>query len=325
MRVAVLGAGALGARAARQLLSLGEVDHLLVVDRNQAQARAVAGSLGKVATTAPAGEVDFDGADAVIIAHPDPVTPARQALRSGAHVIVASPLLEHARDLVPLDSEAAERGLTVAVGAGFSPGLTCILTAYAARRLERVTSVSIASAGVGGPACAAERRAALTGKSLRWDGAWRTERAGAGRRLAAFPEPVGSLDCFAAATADAFLLAAAFPAARIDAVVAATAGERVRARLPVPARDRNEGGLGALRVEVHGRNHVGESEVYVLGAIDRPAMAAGAVAANVARWAIEGRLQARAGGLARVVPDPAGFLRDLAGLGVRAAEFAGVG
>jgi hypothetical protein len=64
--------------------------------------------------------------------------------------------------------------------------------------------------------------------------------------------------------------------------------------------------------------------VAVLGAIDRPAVAAGAVAAVSAAWAMTGRLaKPGAGGLALLVADPVPFLHELAGRGVRAAVFEG--
>ncbi len=59
------------------------------------------------------------------------------------------------------------------------------------------------------------------------------------------------------------------------------------------------------------------------GAIDRPAVAAGAVAAVAALWAVEGRLRrSGAGGLAELA-EPGPFLGELARRGVRSAVFQG--
>ena len=55
----------------------------------------------------------------------------------------------------------------------------------------------------------------------------------------------------------------------------------------------------------------GRSEVLVLGALDRPAVAAGATAALAARWAAAGRLPAGAGGLGAIA-EPVPFLTELA-------------
>ena len=88
-------------------------------------------------------------------------------------------------------------------------------------------------------------------------------------------------------------------------------------------RPHQEGLIGAVRVEVVGRSG-SVVESHVLGAIDRPAVAAGAVAALAAHWAVEGRLaRSGAGGLAVMVTDTAPFLRLLAERGVKAAAPAG--
>ena len=60
----------------------------------------------------------------------------------------------------------------------------------------------------------------------------------------------------------------------------------------------------------------------VLGALDRPAVAAGAVAALATRWAVDGRLPAGAAGLASLT-DPVPFLSALAEVGIKAAIFDG--
>jgi hypothetical protein len=82
--------------------------------------------------------------------------------------------------------------------------------------------------------------------------------------------------------------------------------------------------LGAVRVEVRGSQGQVQGD-RVLGAIDRPAVAAGAVAALAAHWAAAGRLaRPGAGGLAELA-DPGPFLAGLADRGVKAAIFEGAG
>ena len=83
-----------------------------------------------------------------------------------------------------------------------------------------------------------------------------------------------------------------------------------------------EGGPGGARVEVRGRRGTARV-VQVLGAMDRPAVAAGTVAAMAAVSA--GLRQLRrpgAAGLAELV-DPLPFLSELAQRGVKAAVFEG--
>ena len=73
------------------------------------------------------------------------------------------------------------------------------------------------------------------------------------------------------------------------------------------SRPAPEGDLGALRVEVAGSQGL-TRDARVVGAIDRPAVAAGAVAALAARWVADGRLsRPGAAGLASLV-EPGPFL-----------------
>jgi len=66
----------------------------------------------------------------------------------------------------------------------------------------------------------------------------------------------------------------------------------------------------------------GTSDVLVVGALDRPAVAAGATAALALRWSVAGRLPSGAAGLGAVT-EPVPFLAELAGVGVKAAVFEG--
>src|SRR5207253_10911395 len=93
--------------------------------------------------------------------------------------------------------------------------------------------------------------------------------------------------------------------------------------LPMMRPPHPEGMLGAVRVEVRGkRGAVFDGQIF--GAIDRPAMAAGTVAAVAAAWAAEGRMtRSGAGGLAELIEEPLPFLHELARRGVRAAIFEG--
>jgi hypothetical protein len=203
--------------------------------------------------------------------------------------------------------------------------LSCLLARHAAADLTAVDEIHVAKAGTGGPACARSHHRSLRLPMREWrDGAFAQRRSGSGRELCWFPEPIGGLDCYRAAVADATLLHAAFPsAARVTARVAATRRDRVTSRLPMLRPPHAEGELGAVRVEVRGwRGAV--TDTRVLGAIDRPAFAAGTVAAVAARWTVAGRFRrAGAGGLADLVAEPVQFLTELSDLGVRAAVFEG--
>jgi hypothetical protein len=213
------------------------------------------------------------------------------------------------------------------VGAAFAPGLTDLLAAHAAASFDAVDEVHVAKAGTGGPACARAHHRALRGREVRdWrDGAWMVRRAGSGRELCWFPDPVGAADCYRAAVPDALLLVPAFPGVqRVTGRVGANRRDRLTSWLPMLRRPHPEGATGAARVEVRGRRGTGRDTV-VLGALDRPAVAAGAVAALAAVWTVEGRLRRHgAAGMAELV-EPLPFLLELARRGVRAAVFEGAG
>ena len=134
---------------------------------------------------------------------------------------------------------------------------------------------------------------------------------------------MGAQDCYRAALPDALLLAPAFPTAqRITARVSATRRDRITARLPMLRPPHPEGTIGAIRVEVRGQRDLSR-QVVILGAVDRPAVAAGATSAVAALWVASGRWpEAGARSLAQV-PDAVGVLGELARRGVRAAAFEG--
>jgi hypothetical protein len=327
VRAVLVGAGAVGARIARQLVPGDGVDSLVVVDRVLGRAGAVVASLGPPAELAPLRDSVLDGADVVVLAVPEGGHRllAEQALERGAHVVSVSDALSDVRDLLALDAEARERALSVVVGAGFSPGLTCLLARHAAAGFDEVDEVHVAKSGTAGPACARRHHRALSEAALDWrDGTWVTRAGGSGRELCWFPDPIGPQDCYRAGLPDALLLAPALPGVeRVTARVAATRRDRLTSRFPMLRPPHPEGLVGAVRVEVRGRRGRGR-DVRVLGALDRPGVAAGAVAAVAALWAAEARLaRPGAAGLGELVGEPVPFLTDLWHRGVRAAAFEG--
>ncbi len=321
MRVLVVGAGAVGARAARQLVESDEVREVVVVDIDPVRQAAVAESSGRKAR-AGSGE---EQADVVLLASPcgTHAALATQHVGEGRSVVSTSDSIEDVRALLDLDAEARARGVSVVVGASFSPGYTCVLARHGSASFDSVTELHVARSGTGGPACARQHHRALTGQALDWrDGGWHRRPAGSGRELCWFPDPIGAEDCYRAELPDALLLVPAMPGVeRVTARLAATRRDRLSAHLPMLRKPHPEGLVGAVRVEVRGRQ-AGRSEVVVLGALDRPAVAAGATAALAARWAGAGRLSAGSAGLA-ALDDSRAFLAELASVGIKPAVFDG--
>jgi saccharopine dehydrogenase-like NADP-dependent oxidoreductase len=326
VRVLLIGAGAVGARAARQLVEADEVREVLIAGSGAKRRAAVVKSTGDQATDAGAHGHEVSGViDVVLLTGPAGrhVEAARHHLALGRPVVSASDSMTDVRGLLDLDAEAKVRGVAVVAGAAFSPGLSCLLARHGAARFDRVDELHVARSGTGGPACARLHHASLTGTALDWrDGGWQRRTAGSGRELCWFPDPIGAEDCYRAELPDALLLVPAFPGVgRVTARLAATRRDRITAHLPMLRKPHPEGLVGAVRVEVRGQR-AGTSEVLVLGALDRPAVAAGAVAALAARAAGRRELPVGAGGLG-VVDDPLPLLQELAGIGIKAAVFAG--
>ncbi|MBK9179907.1 MAG: Gfo/Idh/MocA family oxidoreductase [Acidimicrobiales bacterium] len=326
MRVAIVGAGAAGARAARQLLSTDGVERVLVRDVDGARLRAVVEGLGARAGADTGPWTSPPDAAVVVLAGPagTHAGSAARALEAGRHVVSVSDDIDDVRALLGLDLEARERGLHVVVGAGFSPGMSCLLARHAAASFDEIDEIHVAKSGTGGPACARQHHRALSGWTEDWrDGAWVRRRAGSGRELCWFPDPVGAADCYRARLPEPRLLVHAFRGVeRATARMAATRRDRMSAPLPMLRPPHPEGTVGAVRVEVRGRRGRAR-EVAVLGAVDRPAVSAGTVAALAAVWAAERRLgPPGAAGLAALAT-PVPFLAELARRGVRAAVFEG--
>lgn len=319
----VVGAGAVGARTARQLASSGF--RVLVDDPRGERVRTVVEALGAPAAVHKGDPAEARVDVAVLCQGSVPHAPLAAALvRRRVPVVSVADDPDDVRALLDLDAEATEGGVVVAVGAGFSPGLTCLLAAHAASALDRVDEIHLARAGTGGPACAQRHHRALGGVALDWRGGeWVRRSAGSGRELCWFPDPIGGRDCYRAGLPEPLLLVRAFPTAeRITARLAANRRDRLTARLPMLRPPHADGGPGGVRVELRGEKG-GASTTVVYGAMEVPSMAAGAVAAAAAGAVAGGATRRRgSGGLAELL-EPLPTLQALAASGIKAAAFTG--
>ncbi|MHB8463345.1 MAG: saccharopine dehydrogenase family protein [Acidimicrobiales bacterium] len=300
---------------------------VVLCDRDRARAEEAAAAIGRTATAASWRQGVLDGCDVLVLATPVEPDLVKRTLAARVAVVSVADGIGDVEGLLSLDRLARSAGTVLAVGAGMAPGLSDVLARHAALDLDVVEEIHIAKAGTAGPACARQHHHALSDEALDWrEGAWVRRPGGSGRELCWFPDPVGGRDCYRAGLADALLVVPAFPGVRrVTARVAATRRDRLTSALPMLRPPHPEGEIGAVRVEVRGSNR-GARRVRILGAVDRPGAAAGAVAAVSALWAVAGRLtRTGAAGLGELVGEPAAFLAELARRGVNAAVFEGSG
>lgn len=324
LRVAIVGCGTVGMRAARQLLSVPGVDDIVLFDTEPAIAARLHTVIGRRSSVGAGTALDCSPAVIVLACPPGHVEMAEGALRAGVHVVSTGDAVPDAEGLLGLDDLARERNLHMVVGAGFAPGLTDVLARHAAAEFDTVDEIHVAKLGTAGPACARQHHSALSGEAVDWkDGAFIRRQGGSGRELCWFPDPIGGADCYRAALPDSIILHRSFgDATRITARVSATRRDRFTSWLPMMRRPHAEAGPGAVRVEIRGRRN-GMAGVVVMACMDRPSVAAGAVAALAVGGVVDSTLlRTGAAGLAELVV-PVGFLKDLATRGVKCARFEG--
>ena len=244
----------------------------------------------------------------------------------GVSVVSVGDLLDDTNELLALDDVFRESDATLVVGAAMSPGLSGLIARHLASQLALSDEIHVAVHGTAGPACARQHHRALAGFAPGWhDGEWIERRAGSGRELCWFPEPVGARDCYRAELTDPLLLHRAFPdMVRISARVSATRRDRLTSSLPMLRTPHAEGLEGALRVEVRGADRHGGRQTLIAGIAERAGTAAAAMAAVFA-----GELEG--GGLPRGVVvsgdahlDTVALLAAVESYGVRLQEFTGV-
>ena len=198
--VLLVGAGAVGGRAARQLVETEGIDRLLVADARPERAADVAKAMGDSATVVgwQAGTPLPDGVDVVACAVPagDDVTVVRDALQAGVPCVSAADDTGTIQVLLELAPEAADLGVPVVVGAGLAPGLSDVLLRHAADAFDVVDDVNVARWGAAGEASASTVRVALADKGAELRGGEVHElRKRGGEELVWFPNPVNARAC----------------------------------------------------------------------------------------------------------------------------------
>lgn len=322
--IAVVGLGVVGARVARQLTSssVPVLVHDLRTDLRDVTAKSLKARVIDNPTDIRPGETTV-----VVLA-----TPSRQGsltrhlVERGMHVVCTSDDVDDVRDLLELDGIARANNASIVVGAAASPGLSGLLVAELASRVDVIDEIHVGVHGTGGPACARQHHRALAGDAPGWhDGEWISRPGGSGRELLWFPEPIGGRDCYRAELADPLTLQRAFPSAtRISARMSATRRDRLTARLPMMSPPHAEGGLGGVRVEIRG-SRGGERRTEVAGTAERTGIISGAVASASAVSALSSKLPAGVVVLGSADLPNGAILDDVIRRGITMFEYVGSG
>jgi hypothetical protein len=306
--IAIFGLGSVGSQAARQLAG---TDGLRAVDK-RVSARDIT--------------YELEPGDIAILATPcgTHVDLARAAIECGAHVVSVSDATAEVEALLELDSEARAHESTVIVGAGFAPGLSCVLARHGVSKLDTIDGISVSKHGTGGPACARQHHRASKQSAYDWvDGEFITRPSASGRDLVWFPAPVGAKDCYRASLPSPILLRRMFPEAqRITSRVSGTRRDRLTARLPMLRPPHADGGLGGIRVEIRGTRD-GVYSTVVFGVAAAPSAATSLVASVAAAQIVAGECIPGSRGLAEQ-GDPRPWLEAFRAGGIKIETFSGV-
>jgi saccharopine dehydrogenase (NAD+, L-lysine-forming) len=158
MKVAVIGAGAMGRAVLQDLVAARELERILILDAEAERAREVAAALGD--PRAQAGSVDatavdqtaaaLRGIDVVVNAaqYTVNVPVMRACVRARCHYADLGGMFHTTRKQLELSGDFERAGLTAVVGIGAGPGITNMVACYAADRLDQVESLRTSFAAV---------------------------------------------------------------------------------------------------------------------------------------------------------------------------------
>jgi saccharopine dehydrogenase-like NADP-dependent oxidoreductase len=148
MKIAVVGAGAMGKWAVQELAISPEVEAIVVADYSEQHAAAVAQAQGggkAVAAFVDARDQEsvkgvISGCDAMIncTQHFWNIDVMHAAAAAGVHYTDLGGLFHVSKEQLTLDGEFKKAGVTAVICMGGAPGVTNILAAYGASRLDTI-------------------------------------------------------------------------------------------------------------------------------------------------------------------------------------------
>jgi hypothetical protein len=330
--VVVLGAGDVAARVARELLTAGH-ENLLLVTPGEDRVAILSEAFGEEAEVVLGDGVSQTIPEGALVVSTgcaqQQLMAAEPAIRRGNDLIVVTDDPEVLEHLMCLDDAASAAGVRVLIGAAMSPGLSCLMASFGAGWFDVVDEVHVARVGDCGANGGTGSRGRHRRSPRQWrEGEWRRSAPGSGGELLWFPDPVGARECYVVDSGELTLLGRRFPDLR-RAVVrkAMSRGGRLVSALPSvvsePARGLLDGRdpIAAVRVDLRGSRD-GARHSVVLGVIDLPTMATGVLVADAV-----GRLATLEPGVRTMgdLSDPGEVLAALRERGIRIAVAGDVG
>lgn len=158
MHVVVLGCGEIGEAAARQLIEASEVSRITIADINFAKAGSIAKELGEKASALHVDATDPQSLtkvikDADVVAnfigpyYRFGVPIVKAAIEAGVNYVDIQDDYSSTQTLInddELNRSAEDRGISVILGLGVSPGLTNVFAKYGSKKLNEIEEVHTA-------------------------------------------------------------------------------------------------------------------------------------------------------------------------------------
>jgi len=321
MKVYVSGLGAVGTSVVTNLIEYGNGNFTIFLDEsNELGCQALKAQYGN---DVHISSLDVCQPDLSILAGPSgsQIKQAEALLNVSSNIISTSDDLFEVNQFLELDDLARSKNLSVVVGAGFMPGISCLLVRLAAHDLDQINTIMVSKVGTAGPACARQHHRALSKESINWfDGEWVITRSGKGRVLLWFPEPIGAKDCYTAALPSPILLRRKYPSVRrVSSRMEANRRDRLTSRLPMLRPPHNDGGPGAVRAEVRG-SYNGEIKTNIYSVMDSPIIASSKMVYVLANRFLTGNTSLGVNGVA-MCNDSKGLIKDLIALDIKVSIF----
>jgi lysine 6-dehydrogenase len=154
MHIIVLGgAGGMGRITVRALTEYEDIDQITIADYNEERAREIASSLHSSRLTVRQIDVTNEEQLRMLLHDSDVVLNAvdyafnlsvlRACIQEKVHYADLGGLFHMTREMMELDKEATEAGISAIAGIGGTPGITNLLARAAVDKLERVESIKV--------------------------------------------------------------------------------------------------------------------------------------------------------------------------------------